>query len=390
MKMKITVAPDSLKESLSSAEAARAISKGVLSAAPAAQIVSVPMADGGEGTTQALMAATGGRYVSAEVSDPLGRPVQASFGLCGDGETAVVEMAAASGLPLLRPEERDPMLTSTRGTGQLIRTALDCGAREVIVGIGGSATVDCGIGMAAELGVRFLDRHGEPIADCCGGRLKDVCAIDMGGLDERILTTKFSVACDVRNPLTGPRGAAYVYGPQKGADTAAVEELERGLDHVAQIIERDLGKEVSEAAGAGAAGGVGAGLLAFFSAELTNGVETVMDAAGLRQKMKGSSLVITAEGCIDAQSAFGKTPAGVAAAASEQGIPVVALAGALKAGYEDLYPAGVTAVFCILEQPMALQDAMARAAALLASTAERVMRLWLTGLLRGERCSKGS
>ena len=283
----------------------------------------------------------------------------------------------ASGLPLVPADMRDPMLTSTRGTGELIAAALDGGAKKIIVGIGGSATVDGGTGMAAALGVKFLDRDGRAITDCRGGRLNDIGDVDVSGLDPRIAETEIVVACDVTNPLTGPEGAARIYGPQKGAAPAQVEELERGLANLAGVIRARLGVDVSNLPGAGAAGGLGAGLAAFLGARLRSGVETVLPAVGLAEKMAGSDLVITAEGRVDGSSAFGKATAGVAAVAAEQGVPVVVLAGSIGDGCEALYERGVRAVFSIVDRPIELADALRDAGPLMERAAESVLRLWL-------------
>ena len=374
--MKVTVAPDSLKESLTSPRTAQAIARGVRRAVPSAELVLVPMADGGEGTVEAIVSATGGRLRRATVADPLGRPVRARWGICGDGATAVIEMAEASGLELLKLHERNPLLTSTRGTGELIRKALDGGARRILVGLGGSATVDGGTGMAAALGVRFLDGCGRAIADCRGGRLLDVRDIDVSARDARLEGVEIIAACDVTNPLTGPAGAARTYAPQKGAAPQQVEELERGLASLARVIRSRLGVQVGALPGAGAAGGLGAGLVAFLGARIASGVETVMEAVHLRERMAGSDLLITAEGRLDGQSAFGKSIAGVARAAQEQDIPVVALAGSLGPGYESIYDCGVCAVFPIVNRPMDLRAAMGEAERLLEGAAESVVRLW--------------
>ena len=375
--MKILVAPDSLKESLCALDAARAIEKGVATAIPGAEVLLVPFADGGEGTVAAMLEATGGQPRTCQAPGPLGDPVEAQWGVCGDGETAVIEMAAASGLELLDAPDRNPLRTSTRGTGVLIRHALDEGVKRIIVGIGGSATVDGGAGMAHALGVRFLDENGRPIEDPCGGRLVDIRAIETGGLDPRVSDVEVVVACDVTNPLLGPEGAARVYGPQKGATPQQVEALEDGMRNLSERILRDLDKDVSELAGAGAAGGLGAGLVAFLGARLENGAQTIARHLRLRQRMSGCDLVITAEGRLDAQSAYGKAPARVASVAHSLGIPVVALGGALKEGFEALYELGVSAVFCIADGPLASGEAMGRASELLERTAESVARLWL-------------
>jgi len=374
--MKVAVAPDSFKESVSSVQAADAIGRGLRAADADLELALVPMADGGEGTVEAMVAATAGRRVSAPVHDPLGRPAEAEFGLLGGGRAAVIEMASASGLALLRPGERDPWLTSTRGTGELIRAALDLGVEEIIIGIGGSATVDLGTGMAHELGIRFIDAEGEVIEDCRGGRLKDMCRVDASGLDPRLEGVGITVACDVTNPLTGPQGAARVYGPQKGADAEMVSRLEAGMASLAEVLRRDLGKDVSDVPGAGAAGGLGAGLMAFLGAEPRSGAEAVIQAVRLAEKMRGSDLVITGEGRADGQSAFGKAPAAVARVARAQGVPTVMLCGARGDGYEKLYELGVRAVLPVCDRPMALESALKEAATLLERAAESVMRLW--------------
>jgi glycerate kinase len=376
--MKITIAPNSLKECLTSAQAAEAIARGLLRARADARLVLVPMADGGQGTAEAIVRATGGTLRNARVADPLGRSVQAAWGLCSDGLTAVVEMAQASGLERLKPAERNPMLTSTHGTGELIREALAAGAERVIVGVGGSATVDGGTGMAAALGVRFFDANGRRIADCRGGRLCDIARVDMEGLDARLAGVQVIVASDVTNPLVGPHGAARTYGPQKGATADQVERLEEGLAHLSEVVLCDLGVDVAGLPGAGAAGGLGAGLVAFLGAELRSGVATVIEAVGLAEKMAGSDLVVTAEGRLDGQSAFGKTIAGVARLAEQQGIPVVALAGEVAPGYETIYGCGVRAAFPIVDGPMDLDSALGQGARLLEKAAEAVLRLWLT------------
>jgi len=381
--MKVVIAPDSLKECLSASRAARAIRRGVLTAAPEAEVVSVPMADGGEGTTEAIIEATGGEYRRASVADPLGRPVTATWGLCHGGKTAVVEMAQASGLERLAPHERDPMRTSTYGTGEMIAHALDAGAKEVIVGVGGSATVDGGTGMAEALGVRFFDSAGNAITGCCGGKLARIARIDPSGLDRRVGSTRFVVACDVTNPLVGPDGAARTYAPQKGADARQVEELERGLASLARVIERDLGAEVADMAGAGAAGGLAAGLVAFLGARICSGFGTVTRAVGLREKLVGADLLITAEGRLDWQSAFGKVVAGVAGLADQIGVPVLALAGSLGEGYRRVYKCGVRAALSIIDRPVGLAAAIAEAEPMLEATAESAVRLWLAG--RGGR-----
>ena len=376
--MKIVIAPDSFKESLSAREAAEAVRRGVLRVVPDAQTLLVPMADGGEGTVQSLVDATGGRIEMIAATGPLGESVQARFGILGDGKTAVIEMAAASGLPLVPPEKRDPRITTTAGTGDMIRAALDLGARNFIVGIGGSATNDCGAGMASALGVRFLDQNGQPLPPG-GAALSDLDRIDMSGLDARARESTFHIACDVDNPLTGPRGASATYGPQKGATPAMVEQLDACLAHAAEVIRRDLGKEINDLPGAGAAGGLGGGFVAFLDATLGLGVELVLDATRFRDAAKDADLVITGEGRLDGQSANGKTPVGVSRAAKETGIPVIALCGSVGDGYEAVHDEGIDAAFPIVTGAMPIENAFAGAADMLAQAAEQAMRLYLLG-----------
>jgi len=374
--MKVVVAPDSFKECLSAEAVARAIGRGVRAAAPDAEVVEVPMADGGEGTVRALVAATGGTLHRATVTGPLGEPVEAEFGLLGDGATAVIEMAAASGLPLVPPSRRDPTRTTTRGTGELIGAALDLGASRLIIGIGGSATVDGGAGMAQALGARLLDESGRDIGPG-GGELSRLARLDVSGLDPRLAGVACEVACDVDNPLLGPNGAARVYAPQKGATPEAVAVLEANLARFADVVERDLGVSVRDVPGAGAAGGLGAGLMAFLGARLRPGVQIVIEATGLREKLRGADLAIVGEGKLDAQTAHGKVPVGVAEVAAEAGVPVVAIAGSLGDGYEAVHEKGVAACFAILDRPMSLEEAFARAEELLARTACEVVRVFV-------------
>ena len=376
--MKIVVAPDSFKESLSAAKASEALRAGIHDVDPSIEVVAVPMADGGEGTVDALVAATGGRLEHRTVTGPLGDPVEACLGLLGDGTGAVIEMAAASGLPLVPRDRRNPMITTTRGTGELIRAALELGARWVVLGIGGSATVDGGAGMAQALGVRLLDAHGQPIGP--GGReLERLARIDMAGRDPRLSDTRIEVACDVDNPLTGPCGAAAVYGPQKGATADMVEQLDANLAHLSAVVERELGIDVDAMPGAGAAGGLGAGLVAFCGATLKPGIEIVTEAVGLSEKMAGADLCVTGEGAIDRSSCFGKTIVGVASVAGRHGVPVVAVAGALGPGAEDILEHGVRSIVSICPGPMTLDEAIARAPELLRRTAANVVRLFLAG-----------
>lgn len=374
--MKIIIAPDSFKGSLTALEVCEAAREGVLRARPGATVVTVPMADGGEGTVQSLVDATGGRLVTERVTGPLGEPVDAAYGMLGDGRTAVIEMAAASGLPLVPPELRNPLHTTTRGTGDLIRAALDAGAEKLIVGIGGSATTDGGLGMAAALGARFLDETGQEVQPTGAGLLK-LARIDLADFDPRVRAAKIRVACDVDNPLYGPRGAAAVYGPQKGATPEIVAQLDEGLQRLAGVIERDLGLEIAELAGAGAAGGLGAGLLAFCGATLEPGVRIVIDTVGLREKMRGGDLCLTGEGRIDYQTAFGKTCMGVAEVAKEAGVPVVAFGGSVATDTGNLNEF-LTAVFSICTGPAELEELMKPEVArrLVGFTAEQIVRCY--------------
>lgn len=376
--MRVVVAPDSYKGSMTAAEAAEAMARGVRRLWPDAEVTMVPMADGGEGTVQALVDATGGQVVTTTVTGPLGEPVEAFFGIMGDGETAVVEMAAASGLPLVPVELRNPLRTTTYGTGELIRQALDRGARRLIIGIGGSATNDGGIGMAQALGIRFLDQDGQELGHG-GGVLSQLDRIDMSGLDPRLVGFPVTVACDVDNPLTGPRGASAVFGPQKGATPEMVTALDQGLAHLAEVLRRDLGRDVEQVPGAGAAGGLGGGLIAFLNGTLRRGVEIVVEAAQLPAKLAGANLCITGEGGTDFQTVRGKTPMGVARAAKAHGIPVICISGGLGREYRQVYEVGIDAVASLAPGPMKLEDAMARGTELLEDATERALRLVAIG-----------
>ena len=374
--MRIVIAPDSFKGCLSALQVCDALERGLRRAVPEVEVVKAPMADGGEGTVEALVDATGGRYSTERVVGPLGVPTQARFGVLGDSETAVIEMAAASGLPLVPPPRRNPLLTTTYGTGQLIKAALDLGCRKFIIGIGGSATNDAGAGMAQALGARMVDAHGADIVRASGGRLADIAHIDVAQRDDRLSEAQVRVACDVDNPLYGETGAAHVYGPQKGATPEIVAMLDAGLRHFADLLRRDLGVDVAEVPGAGAAGGLGAGLMAFCHATLQRGVDIVIDVVRLEDRLRGAGLVITGEGRIDRQTPYGKTPHGVARVARQLGLPVVAVGGSVDITAHDLHEAGFDAVFSILTEPMTLDEAMmpARAEVMLAFTGEQVMR----------------
>ncbi|MDJ0866828.1 MAG: glycerate kinase [Myxococcota bacterium] len=359
--MKIVIAPDSFKESLTAREVCEAIEAGFRLVLPRARYVQVPVADGGEGTMQALVDASGGRLERVRVTGPLGDPVEARFGMLGDGRTAVVEMAEASGLQRVPPDRRDPMRASSYGTGELIRAALERGVGHLIVGIGGSATNDGGAGMAQALGVALRDRAGREIGRG-GGALAELERIDASQLDPRLDGVRIEAACDVTNPLSGERGASAVFGPQKGATPAMVAELDANLAHFGTLIERQCGAPVVDVPGAGAAGGLGAGLLGLLGARLRPGVEIVLDAVGMDAHVEDADLVVTGEGRIDGQSVHGKTPCGVAYVARRAGARVIAMAGSLGDGFEAVYEHGIDAVFAAAPGPIALDEALRDAA----------------------------
>lgn len=355
--MKIVLAPDSFKESMTAKEACEAIEKGLRKVIDNLECVHVPMADGGEGTTQSLVDATGGKFYTVEVTGPLGEKKEAIFGILGDEKTAILEMAEASGLEIVPREKRDATITTTYGTGELIKAALDKGVETILIGIGGSATNDGGAGMVQALGGKLLDRVGNEIG-FGGGELAKLEKIDIANLDKRLKDVKIIVACDVQNPLTGPTGASHVFGRQKGANEEQREQLDKNLKHYAEIIRRDLGKDVETIPGAGAAGGLGAGLMAFLSAELRKGIDIVIEYSKLEDKIQGADYVITGEGSIDGQTRFGKTPYGVAKVAKKYDIPVIALAGNVGKDIDVLYDYGFTAIFSILPRVETLEKAI--------------------------------
>jgi glycerate kinase len=362
--MKILIATDSFKDCLSAREVGNNLCKGLKKASVDFNIRVLPVADGGEGTVSALVDATNGQIECCVVKDPLFRDHEAHFGILGSGRTAVIEMASASGIELLKPGERNPWITTTYGTGQLILKALDAGCSRIIIGIGGSATNDGGIGMAMALGAKFLDANGSLLRNG-GGALCELDKIDLKGLDPRLKDTEIVVACDVTNPLAGPDGASYVYGPQKGADVQMVEELDRNLLHLAHVIKRDIGSEVSNIPGAGAAGGLGAGLMAFCDGKLESGFDIVARETELEKNCKWSDIIITGEGKIDNQTKNGKTPQGVVNVASGLGKTVIAVAGTLGEGYTELYETGFQSIFSIIDRPMSLNEALKSAPKLL-------------------------
>lgn len=376
--MRILLAPDAFKGALSAAAACGAMAEGIRRVLSEATLRALPLADGGEGTTEALVAATGGWRQSVMVTGPLPveRPrVEAWLGWLGE-DRVVAEMASASGLPLVSPEGRNPLHTTSFGTGELIAAALDAGARHLILGIGGSATNDLGAGMAQALGVRFLRADGRPIREpLSGGRLGEVAALDLRGLHPGLANCRLEVACDVDNPLLGPVGATAVYGPQKGATPAIAMELEANLAHLIDLLEVASGRRVRERPGAGAAGGMGAMLLALANGEPRPGIALVMAACGFAAALAEADLVLTGEGRVDGQTVCGKTISGVARAAAAAGVPVVVIAGEIGPGASALYDIGVSSLFSLVPGPMDLATAMARTPELLADAAERVVRL---------------
>ncbi|MBV9281039.1 MAG: glycerate kinase [Chloroflexi bacterium] len=377
--MKIVIAPQAFKGSLEAPEVAEAIGRGITQVWPRSELVILPVADGGEGTVRAMVQASGGRVVTTRVLGPLGQPVNAAWGILGDGEAAVIEMAAASGLPLLRRSERDPLRATTYGTGELIRHALDQGVRKLIIGIGGSATNDGGAGMAEALGARFLDESGRDLPRG-GGALGRLDRIDTSSLDPRLQDVEVQVACDVNNPLTGPSGASHVYGPQKGADTAMARELDANLERYAEILKRDLARDVRDLPGAGAAGGLGAGLLAFTRAQLCPGVDIVFEAIKLDQHLRDAQLVFTGEGRMDSQDIYGKAPMEVAKRAHRLGIPSVAIVGSTGRDYRVVFDHGLDAVIGTVNRPMSLDRAIAETGRLIAEAAMRACRLIAAGM----------
>lgn len=375
--MKIVIAPDSFKGGMTAKEAAEAIEAGLQPIFPEAEIVKVPMADGGEGTVQSLVDATAGQLIHETVTGPLGTPVDAVYGLLGDGQTAVIEMASASGIQYVNEHTHNPLITTTYGTGELMIAALNRGATQLILGIGGSATNDGGAGMAQALGVQLLDATGTALAPG-GGALDQLTSIDLSQVDPRIATTQILIASDVTNPLVGPDGASAVFGPQKGATSAMVVQLDANLTHYAAVIQETLGLELADYPGAGAAGGLGAGLLAFTKSEMRKGIEIVIEYAGLKEKAQGADLVFTGEGGIDFQTKFGKTPYGVAQATKTVApdAPVVVVAGNVGQGIESLYEDNVIdAVFSIVPGVTTLADALTNGPQNLSRTAENIARL---------------
>ncbi|NLD88537.1 MAG: glycerate kinase [Clostridiales bacterium] len=370
--MKLLIAIDSYKGSLSSADAGAAAREGVLRGCPGAEVIALPIADGGEGTADAIAHAKGGQLAECRAHDPLGREIISSYGIAGD--TAIIEMAKASGLELLKKEEYNPLITSTRGTGELILSAIDAGCREFILGIGGSATNDGGMGMAKALGAKFLDDEGNELGEG-GAELLRLDKIDISSMDGRLCDCRFRVACDVTNPLYGENGASRVFGPQKGASAEDVELLDKALHRYGNILERDVCPSIASRLGAGAAGGLGAAFMAFLKGTPEKGAELVLEAVGIDALLHGCDAVITGEGRTDFQTVFGKAPIEVARHASNHNIPCYIISGSLGRGYEKVLSHGVTACFSITDGPMELKEAMENAPRLLSSAAEMLARV---------------
>jgi glycerate kinase len=376
--MRVVIAPDKFKGSLTALQAAQAMARGVMRAVKDASVDLIPMADGGEGTVDALVAATGGSHHEVWVTGPLGAKVLARFGLLGDGRTAAIEMAAASGLVLAPREERNPLIATTRGTGELLLEAIAAGARRVILGIGGSATNDGGAGLGQALGYGLLDAEGHELGPG-GGSLGRLARIDRPERRAEFDGIEVLVACDVTNPLCGPEGASAVYGPQKGATPEMVKVLDANLRHLAGVIARDLGISIAELPGSGAAGGLGGGLVAFAGGRLERGVDLIIDAVNLAGRLGGADLCLTGEGAIDEQSAFGKTAVGVGRLARSLGCPTLALAGTIGPGAEAVLEQGIDAYFSICAGPIGLEQAMAQAGELLERVTEQVLRGFVAG-----------
>ena len=371
---KYVVAPDSFKESMTAKEVCDAMEKGIKKADSAAEVIKVPMADGGEGTVDSLVDATNGQRVIVEVTGPLGNKISAYYGILGNGTTAVIEMAKASGLEILEKKKRNPMITTTFGTGELIRDALDHNVKEIIIGLGGSSTNDGGSGMAQALGAKLLDQNNHQIS-FGGGNLDKLDKIDISNLDSRLQDVKIILASDVTNPLIGKDGASRVFGPQKGATPEMVEKLENNLQHYAKIIKRDLNKDVASVSGAGAAGGLGAGLMAFTTCKMRQGVDIAIEVTKLEEKVKSADYVFTGEGGTDFQTKFGKTPYGVAKLGKKYHKPVISLAGYLGEGIDSLYSEGFTAIFGIIPGACDLSTALKNGPSNVARTTENIVRL---------------
>ncbi len=378
--MKIVIAPDSYKESLSAPDVADVIEKGFREIFPDARYVKVPLADGGEGTVEAMIAATQGKEFHGRVTGPLNTEVDAVWGLSGDGSTAFIEMAAASGLALVPHDKRNPLLTTSYGTGELITLALGHGAKNIVIGIGGSATNDAGVGMMQALGVRFLDLDGQDLSPG-GGSLGKLGSIDITGLDPRLAGCTVRVVCDVTNPLIGPQGASRVFGPQKGATEEMINTLDENLEHYANIIARSFDINVKQFPGSGAAGGMGATLKVFLNADLRRGIEVVTQALNLEEQIHDCALVITGEGRLDSQSINGKVPVGVADIAKKYNKPVIAIAGSLHPDVDVVYQYGIDAIFSVLSTISTREEAFSGASDNIYRTARNVAAMVKIGML---------
>ncbi len=381
MVLRIVIAPQAFKQSVGARAAALAVRRGVLRAVPDAAITLVPVADGGDGTLAALIDTTGGQYFQAPVAGPLGESRTAQWGVMGDGQTAVIEMALASGLALLADDRRNPRRATTYGTGQLMRAALDAGYTRIIVGLGGSATNDGGTGMASALGVRFLDAKGDEL-EPGGAALANLRTIDITNIHPGLANATVTGATDVTNPLCGDTGASAIFGPQKGATPELVAELDGCLANLARVIQKDLGPDVADTPGSGAAGGLGAGLIAFANAELRSGIDMVCDALDFDRHAAAADLVITGEGRADRSTAFDKAPVGIARRSKAFGVPTILLAGSLGPGYDVLYRHGIDAIIPIAEEPVSLETSLTMGAELLERAAERAIRLYVLGRSR--------
>ena len=374
--MKIVAAIDSFKGSMTSLEVSEAFEKGVKKVYKDAEFLKIPLADGGEGTVEALISNLNGKMINIRVKDPLMREIDSFYGISGDGKTAIIEMAAASGLPLLSPDERNPLKATTFGTGELIKDALEKGCREFIIGIGGSATNDAGTGMLSALGCVFLDENGNELVPN-GENLAKIRSFRDDKVIKEVSKAKFLIACDVDNPFYGPNGAACVYGKQKGATKEIIKILDNGMKNFSSVIKEIIKTDISNISGSGAAGGLGGAFMAFFNAELKPGIDIITEKIELENKINGSDYVITGEGRIDFQSAMGKTPSGVAKLAKKHGIPVIAIGGSVDDEIGNIYDCGITAAFSIMDSPMTLLEAMdtSNAKRLVEKTAEQIFRL---------------
>ncbi len=372
--MKILIAPDSFKGALSAKEAADAIEAGIKRALPDAEFSKIPLADGGEGTVDTLVTATGGSLISLTVKDPFFRDVTASYGILGDKYTAVIEMAAASGLALLDKTELNPLKASSYGTGQLIKSALDRGCQKIIIGLGGSAVNDGGLGMLNALGARFYNESGGD-SSIGGQGLLDLAAINISDLDNRLASVDFIAACDVKNPLTGPEGATYIFGPQKGVTGPMLENLDKAMARYAKMAADLTGVKTDQIPGAGAAGGVGAAVCAFLGGEIRSGIELVMEVTKLEKRMERVDLVFTGEGRIDVQTSWGKALWGLAQMAQKFHVPMIALTGSIGTGTEILFKNGFAGIFTIAEGPLTLEESIRKNAPLLESSAYRISLL---------------